>query len=466
MQPPEISTSSSPNTSVAVAPAGVLLAVWPSTIVSTTQVVSASERSGSATSRSVSTSSVSALRTVSVGPSSRQEGRAPSRSASHSSCAWRGASQPISVMASPSPTSSLPWSVRTGPVIVLQPAVAISRPSSVKSSDTRVSATRSCASPSTVTSEDRNVTPRSGSAGCPPGSAARAPQPARISDNISGTSGHSGRTSLMFAGRTGTRTSLHPVSVHSDRVVVCDHVEGVVSSPAGPYYGPLAHGFACGAHIPVHISRPWNALDDPVRDYHDDRESLAESWGVTTTEDWHRQVDYLLQALNVGPEVDAVLHVRRELLGRDGHYDLPTWRGAAEDRARRQRPPGGVAEMVASVDMITRYEARFQADGILPPGGVVSSVSGYDFGRAVSMARWGFGARFCDRHTAESVVLRAGELCRRRYSSWADFSAGYALGRVIRFDNESFGHMYQSVRGPHHLLTTDRSSPWGHLPFS
>ena len=93
--------------------------------------------------------------------------------------------------------------------------------------------------------------------------------------------------------------------------------------------------------------------------------------------------------------------------------------------------------MVASVDVITRYEARFQADGILPPNGIVNSVFGYDFGRAVNMARWGFGGRFCDYRTAESVVLRAGELCRQHYTSWADFSAGYALGRVIRFDNET-----------------------------
>lgn len=248
-------------------------------------------------------------------------------------------------------------------------------------------------------------------------------------------------------------------------MVVCDHVEGVVSNPAGPFYGPLAHGFACGAHIPVHVSTPWNTLDDPVRDYQADRESLADSWGVTTTEDWQRQVDYLLQGLNIGTEIDVVLGVRAQLVGQHGTWDLPTWRAAVENQARLQNI-ADVGEMVASVDLVTRYEARFQADGILPPNGVVNSVLGYDFGRAVNVARWGFGARFCDQRSAESVVLRAGELCRRQYTSWADFSAGYALGRVIRFDNETYGHMYVSVRGPHHLLTTDRTSPWSHIPFS
>jgi hypothetical protein len=248
-------------------------------------------------------------------------------------------------------------------------------------------------------------------------------------------------------------------------VVVCEHVEGVVSSPAGPYFGPLAHGFACGAHIPVHVSSPWNALDDPVRDYQENRESLADGWGVGTAEEWAKQVEVLLAGRNVGTEIDAVLNVRRQLVRQDGHYDLPTWRTAVENWAGWQKVEE-VEELVASVDVITRYEARFQADGILPPNGIVSSVFGYDFGRAVNMARWGYGGRFCDQRTAESIVLRAGELCRQHYTSWPDFSAGYALGRVIRFDNETYGHMYVSVRGPHHLLTTDRKSPWGNLPFS
>lgn len=248
-------------------------------------------------------------------------------------------------------------------------------------------------------------------------------------------------------------------------MVVCDHVEGLVASPAGPFFGPLAHGFACGAHIPVHVSSPWNALDDPVRDYQELRESLADNWGVTSADDWHRQVGYLLQGLNIGTEVDAVLNVRRQLLRQRGGYDEQSWQTGVSAWARWQKVADR-DEMVAMVGLIGRYEDRFRADGILAPDGMVTSVFGYDFGRAVNMARWGYGGRFCDYATAESVVLRAGELCRQHYSSWADFSAGYALGRVIRFDDESYGHMYVSVRGPHRVLMTDRSSPWWHIPFA
>ncbi|HEX2133615.1 MAG TPA: DUF1266 domain-containing protein [Actinophytocola sp.] len=239
-------------------------------------------------------------------------------------------------------------------------------------------------------------------------------------------------------------------------MAVCDHVEGLVATPTGPFYGPLAHGFACGAHIPVHVSSPWNALGDPARDHRAARAALADSWGVTTAEGWRRRADDLLAGrdlrFGVGPDADAVLDVRRRLR-EHGPVDPTAWRRAVPD------------ELVPLVGVITRYEARFRADGILPPDGVVNSVLGYDFGRAVTLARRGHGARFCDRRTAEAVVLRAGEQCRRHYRSWADFSAGYALGRVLRFDQEQYGHMYVSVRGPHRLLMTEPSSPWCHLPF-
>lgn len=249
-------------------------------------------------------------------------------------------------------------------------------------------------------------------------------------------------------------------------MVVCDHVEGVVSAPAGPFHGPLAHGFACGAHIPVHVSSPWNVLEDPVRDYRSNRESLADSWGITTAEDWSRQVRYLLAGLNVGTETDAVLNVRRMLVRQQGYVDQAGWEEGVRRWCRSQKTSAeDTAELVRTVGVVLRYEDRFRADGLLAPNTVVNSVFGYDFGRAVNMARWGFGGRFCDYPTAESVVLRAGELCRQHYTSWADFSAGYALGRVIRFDEEQHGHMYVSVLGPHRLLVSDRSSPWWNIPF-
>ncbi|GAA1891285.1 hypothetical protein GCM10009753_20040 [Streptantibioticus ferralitis] len=76
------------------------------------------------------------------------------------------------------------------------------------------------------------------------------------------------------------------------------------------------------------------------------------------------------------------------------------------------------------------------------------------------MARWGFGARYCSFEVAESAIRQTGALCRKHYSSWAELSAGYALGRVIRFDDEGFGEWYETVLEPHRLLMSDPNSPW------
>jgi hypothetical protein len=246
----------------------------------------------------------------------------------------------------------------------------------------------------------------------------------------------------------------------------CGHVDTLVSEPRGPFFGPLAHGFACGAHIPIHNAQAWNVLVDPVNCYQETRESLEESWGITTAEEWREQIDFLLAGENVGPETDHLLHLRRDLIGRYGRCDLPMWRHAIDQWGEwRKVPEDRRKELSTSAGVIIRYEARFRADGLLPPNWIVNSVLGYDFGRAVNMARWGFGARFCDQRTAESIVLRAGELTRQYYTSWPDFGAGYALGRVLRFDNEQYGHMYDSVLGPHRMLMGDPGSPWRHIRF-
>jgi hypothetical protein len=246
----------------------------------------------------------------------------------------------------------------------------------------------------------------------------------------------------------------------------CDHVDTLVSEPRGPFYGALAHGFACGPHIPIHNAQPWNALVDPATGCDQTRASLQESWGITNPAEWRKQVDRLLAGENIGPETELLLHLRRELFGRYGRCDLPMWREALGHWSRgRGMAPELVEQGAHTAGVITRYEARFRADNLLPLNGIVNSVLGYDFGRAVNMARWGFGARYCDYRTAESIILRAGALTRQYYVSWADFGAGYALGRVLRFDDEEYGHMYESVLGPHRMLMSDPASPWRHIPF-
>jgi hypothetical protein len=108
---------------------------------------------------------------------------------------------------------------------------------------------------------------------------------------------------------------------------------------------------------------------------------------------------------------------------------------------------------------IGRYEERFRADGLLPPGGFVRGTQAYDLGRAVNMARWGLEAQFCDQATAERLIIEAGERCRPHYGSWAELSAGYALGRVLRLDGQDSAG-YDSVLAAHRVLTDAADGPW------
>jgi hypothetical protein len=117
------------------------------------------------------------------------------------------------------------------------------------------------------------------------------------------------------------------------------------------------------------------------------------------------------------------------------------------------------------IGRITRYEARFRADGILGEGRQVRSVLAWDYVRAVSMAQWGVAARFCDTAQAERAVLRAAEAARVTYRSWEDFGAGAVLGRCLHFDEEEFGHWYTDVADAHKILTTDPESPWLTIPW-
>ncbi|MFD5393343.1 DUF1266 domain-containing protein [Streptomyces sp. NPDC127097] len=244
--------------------------------------------------------------------------------------------------------------------------------------------------------------------------------------------------------------------------------DALITKNTGPLHGPLAHGLACGSHLAVHNQVFWNDLGDVYNDYHQDVELLRESWGVTDRANWLQQLTHLLNGQNSPPQPEFALMVRRAIARSvpGAHSDPQLWRQVATDRLReRGAAQEDIAEVQSLIGQIVRYEARFRADGLLPPDGYVTSALGYDYGRAVNFARWGLGARFAEEPEAARAVTAAGELCRERYASWEEFSAGYILGRVLRFDEEAFGHAYGSALSPHRILTTDPGSPWRNIAF-
>ncbi|KAA9161892.1 DUF1266 domain-containing protein [Amycolatopsis acidicola] len=232
----------------------------------------------------------------------------------------------------------------------------------------------------------------------------------------------------------------------------------IVTSADHPVDGPLAFALACGAHMAVNQGVAWN---DPTGSGHAKlglRAELQKSWGVTGNADWRQTIESLLS--ESGDEADAVLEIRQRA------DDAVEWEKAIRQAAYgSQLGETETQQLIAAAERITRYEARFAKDGILAGGAVVTSTRAYDWGRAVNMARWGWRAGYCERAEAESAMLRAAALCAKHYSSWADLSAGYGLGRLLRFDDDEFAVWYSTVREPHEVLTTDPQSPWRTLPW-
>ncbi|GGT49185.1 DUF1266 domain-containing protein [Streptomyces purpureus] len=235
----------------------------------------------------------------------------------------------------------------------------------------------------------------------------------------------------------------------------------------GALHGPLAYGLACGAHLAIRNGVPWNEVGTAYLGYSDELETLRDSWGITDREGWQRQLTALLEARNSPAEPDYTLRVRGGLRARFGELPSPDlWRETAAGHVQDLGAgPGAVRHIEELVRRILRYEARFRADGLLPPDGRVRTTVAYDYGRAVNLARWGLSARFCDPAEAEQAIVHAGALSKASYGSWEEFSAGYALGRVLRFDEEEYGHFYEQNVTAHRILSEHEGSPWRHIPW-
>ncbi|KIZ15438.1 DUF1266 domain-containing protein [Streptomyces natalensis] len=222
----------------------------------------------------------------------------------------------------------------------------------------------------------------------------------------------------------------------------------------GPLTGPLAQGLACGAPLAVHHSVPWNELGTLFLDPATDARTLHEQWSVTDPATWQQRLSQLLAGQFVPAPAEAAL---RRRAGTD--------EGAAKAEAREGTAEADVQEAELP-ELVTRYEDRFRTDGLLPPDGRVVSVLALDLVHAVNLVRWGLSARLCAPQQAEQAVLEAGARAREGYGSWEEFAAGYALGRLLAYDQGWFGPQYAETLHLHRTLTQDPASPWRALPFA
>lgn len=233
----------------------------------------------------------------------------------------------------------------------------------------------------------------------------------------------------------------------------------VITDASAPVTGPVAFGLGCGAHMAVNQGVAWNDLTGAAFPVAELKATLAEMWGVQDHTTWRRACEAKLAT-----RTDNIEHVAVELRREAGAPNYQAWCKAIDQAGHTGRVPlHSVPALTEAAARVARIEDRFRADGVITD--VVSSVRGYDWGRAVNLARWGMRAGYCDRFEAEGVVLRAGELCASHYSSWTDLSAGFALGRLLFFDDEDFPTHYRTVLHAHRKLLHQADSPYQTMPW-
>ncbi|WP_435877440.1 DUF1266 domain-containing protein [Streptomyces anulatus] len=244
----------------------------------------------------------------------------------------------------------------------------------------------------------------------------------------------------------------------------------LLTDAGGPLHGPLAHGLALGAHLAVTNGLIWNRLGAAYEDYASDRARLRSPWGIPHRAEYRDRLASLMKNQLVGRVQEGVLRTRHTLAHRLGRTPTREEWSDAVARAFAARDADDRAVADRALRHVTLYEERFRADGVLAPEGRVDTLAAFDLGRAVNVVRLALGARYGDPHEAEQDVLRVGELARAAYSSWADFSLGYLMARVVhRAEDdgpEAAEPTYRQSLAEHRLLIQDPTSPYRNIPWS
>ena len=244
----------------------------------------------------------------------------------------------------------------------------------------------------------------------------------------------------------------------------------LLSDPRGVFRGPLAHAFACGAHMPTAAGGVWNAVHSACAccDADDDRAELRDSWGITDTAGLEGELRHLTDDRVRDSPVSVLLELRNQAVARaPGHpFNAGLWPDLIAHWCRVRGAGTRVyGEMVLEAARIWEHEERMASDGFLPRGVPVRTVRAYDFGRAVNLARWGVNAGYADERSAHGYIVRAGAQSMRHHGSWEEMSAGFMLGRAMSFDEGSFDPYYKKLVAAHRVLVSDPASPWLNLPW-
>lgn len=105
--------------------------------------------------------------------------------------------------------------------------------------------------------------------------------------------------------------------------------------------------------------------------------------------------------------------------------------------------------------LVSDYAAKLGPKGLL----------GWDYGRYVSLCRWGYVAGYATEEEAWDLILPAARKLRQTFDSWADLGANYLVGRafwspgLMRRDGQLYRNAYQT-------LLSSPQSPWVLLPWN
>lgn len=176
------------------------------------------------------------------------------------------------------------------------------------------------------------------------------------------------------------------------------------------------------------------AADTPARA----REILAAAGAVHSRDDFFK----VLNTLDQGPERDQY-----------------SWAGARISALSDDQ----FNKMLSRLNSRQIEEAKAIRDYY--PSHQGQSLIGWDYGRYISVCRWGVAAGYITEDEAWPLVMNAARILQRSFVSWQDFGENYLVGRKF-IPPIIVGTPYESPQAAYDWVVSSPSSPWQKIPWN
>jgi hypothetical protein len=108
-------------------------------------------------------------------------------------------------------------------------------------------------------------------------------------------------------------------------------------------------------------------------------------------------------------------------------------------------------------DLLGTIQKLLEADGD-------RTAIGWNYPRAVNLARWGYAAGYLQEQEAWNFIMPLAERLQQTFSSWQEFGQCYMHARADRFDNSLDAR--RDIEYAYRELLTDHHSPWRKYAWS